>query len=576
MRAHRYETSRLWNSRRAAAGWTIVGLVLCFAPNRWLAAMYPAGCGLQALQICGSMRRRSGVLYDRLACGLIALALIMAGGSGYALTHAASSASPQVWHPWGVGLGVVNLTMLGVAVTSIAQPLLALVHMRRAVVACLMAFVVAAGVHSLSLQPHAASLTRVLFVVLAFATAVLVVGTGRAVVELRRVGRLAERYGAVAGAVFAGGQLLNLWLRDSRDQQSVSLGVSLVASGFLVAMVVHPDADRLGQRLHRLSDQPVLRSSAIGLGAVVAANGLLVSLIAFVEGPSLAWWLGVAGALQLVVIVWVIARVADSGGWRTFGADRRMDRELQRAVRDGTIRPHYQPILRTIDGLCVGFEALARWDHPRLGILHGSAFLPRALERGYVATIDRQMLRAVALDLPELLRPLVAEHPFVSMNLSPWRLEQRGFALEVLTGLAEHGVSGAGLVFEVSAASGVFNWSVLEANIGCLRENGLGIALDDFGDGCGDLGFLCELDIDLVKLDTPLIAAAMRSDRGAAVLAGVVQTARATGARIVAEGVETFEWIPILGALGVDYVQGFGIGYPAPVSSATGRRVWRG
>ncbi len=242
----------------------------------------------------------------------------------------------------------------------------------------------------------------------------------------------------------------------------------------------------------------------------------------------------------------------------------------------GAIRPHYQPILRTSDGLCVGFEALARWDHPRLGVLHGSAFLPRALDRGYVATIDRQMLQAVVLDLPVLLRPLVVEHPFVSMNLSPWRLEQRGFALEVLTGLADLGASGSGLVFEISATSGVFNWGVLKANVECLRENGLAIALDDFGDGCGDLGFLCELDIDLVKLDMPLISAGMRSERGAAVMAGVIQTARATGAQIVAEGVETFEWIPILGELGIDYVQGFGIGYPAPVSLATGLRAWRG
>jgi EAL domain-containing protein (putative c-di-GMP-specific phosphodiesterase class I) len=522
------------------------------------------------------MRRRSGVLYDRVACRLIALALVVAGASGYALTYAASAASPMVWHAWGVSLGVVNLAVLGVAVASIAQPLLALVQLRRTVLACLLAFAAAAGVHSWSLQHHAGWSTRVLFTVSALATTVLLVGVGRAMVGLRKVDRPAERYGAVAGAVFAVGQLLNLWLRDGRGQHAVSLGLSLVASGFLVAMVAHPGADRLGQRLHRHSDQPVLRSGAIGLGALVAADGLLVALVTITEGPTIVWWLGAAGALQLAVIIWAIARVADSGVLHTFMADHRMDHELRRAIREGDIQPHYQPILRTSDGCCVGFEALARWDHPRLGILHSSAFLPRALERGYVATIDRQMLQAVAVDLPELLRPLVAEHPFVSMNLSPWRLEQRGFALEVLNGLADLGVGGSGLVLEISATSGVFNWEVLAANVACLRENGLAIALDDFGDGCGDLGFLCELDVDLVKLNAPLIAAAMRSERGAAVMAGVIQSARATGARIVAEGVETFEWVPVLAELGIDYVQGFGIGYPAPVSSATGLRAWRG
>ena len=576
MRVNRYRTSRLSSARSAAGGWAAAGLALSFAPGRWSGMLYAASCLVQALQICGSMRRRSGVLYDRLACRLIVFALVVAGASGYALTHAASSASPMVWHAWGVSLGVVNLAVLGVAVASIAQPLLALAQLRRTVLACLLAFAAAAGVHSWSLQHHAGWSTRVLFAVLALATTVLLVGVGAAMVGLRKVDRLAERYGAVAGAVFALGQLLNLWLRDARSQHSVSLGLSLVASGFLVAMVAHPGADRLGQRLHRHSDQPVLRSGAIGLGALVAADGLLVALVAIVEGPSIVWWLGVAGASQLAVIVWVVARVADSGALHTFIFDRRMNHELRQAIREGAIRPHYQPILRTSDGLCVGFEALARWDHPRLGILHGSAFLPRALDRGYVATIDRQMLQAVALDRPELLRPLVAEHPFVSMNLSPWRLEQRGFALEILSGLAELGASGSGLVFEISATSGVFNWEVLKANVECLRESGLAIALDDFGDGCGDVGLLCELDVDLVKLDMPLIAAAMRSARGAAVMAGVIQTAQATGARIVAEGVETFEWIPVLGELGIDYVQGFGIGYPAPVSSATGLRAWRG
>ncbi len=576
MRVNRYGTSRLWIARRAAAVWTVVGLTLSFSPSRWLGTLYAAACVMQALQICGAMRRRSGVLYDRLACRLIALALVIAGASGYALVHSPSSNSPAAWHAWGVSLGVIRLSLLGVAIASIAQPLLALVQLRRNVLACLGAFAAAAAVHSWSTQHHARWSTNVLLGLLVLATVVLVIAGTMTGAGLRKIGRFAERYGAASGAFFIVGQLLSMWFRNTRGQQSASLGMSLVAGGFLVAMVAHPDADRLGQRLHRHTDQPVLRSSAVGFGAMVAADGLLVALVAIVEGPTVVWWLGAAGAVQLAVIVWVVARVADSGVLHTFVADHRMDRELRRAIREGAIRPHYQPILRTSDGCCVGFEALARWDHPRLGVLHGSAFLPRALERGYVATIDRQMLQAVALDMPELLRPLIAEHPFVSMNLSPWRLEQRGFALEVLTGLAELGVSGSGLVLEISATSGVFNWAALAANVECLRENGLGIALDDFGDGCGDVGFLCELDVDLVKLDMPLIASAMSSERGAAVMAGVVQTARATGARVVAEGVESFEWIPILGELGVDYVQGFGIGYPAPVSSATGLRAWRG
>ncbi len=573
---NRREGWALVAARRAAIGWMIIGAALVATPAPWRAALFLAASAVQATQVVLAIRRRAGVVHDRLACTLIAIGVLLSGASGYATVHAPASGSPDVWHGWGLGLGVAHLTLIAVAIVSIAQPLLALVQLRRPVSLGLAGFVAAAAANAWGHQNRRGWVTDVLVVVVGVAVVALCISTLVAGRELRRVGRLAERYGAISGVLFTVGELAGMLIHDSALRATVPLTFGLAAAGFLVAMVIHPGADRLGQRLHRHTDRPVLRSGAIGIGALIAADGLLVALATIADGPDLAWWLGAGGLLQLSIIIWAIARAGDSGVVRTFLADRRWDAELRRAVRRESIHPYYQPILQTSDGRCIGFEALARWDHPRLGVLDGSAFLTRARERGLLATIDRQILQTVVIDLPDLVRPLAAERPFVSMNISSWRLEQRGFAAEVLGGLEALGASPTGLVFEVAATCGIFNLKALIDNIVTLQHHGVAIAIDDFGDGCGNLGLLCEVDLDLVKLDGPLIRAAMASDRGMAVLDGVVRTARVAGARIVAEGVEDFEWIERLGDMGVDYVQGFGIGYPAPVALATGLQAWRG
>jgi EAL domain-containing protein (putative c-di-GMP-specific phosphodiesterase class I) len=273
----------------------------------------------------------------------------------------------------------------------------------------------------------------------------------------------------------------------------------------------------------------------------------------------------------VVILAWTATIWLESGVARHWFVNRTLRHDLRSAMVRNEIVPYYQPIIRASDSRCVGYEALARWEHPSRGILAASSFLDLAESRGYLAAIDRSVLLAVARDLPGLMAKLDADEPFVSINLSPRRLEQRGFADEILQTLKRAGLSSDGLMIEMTENTAVSDWTTLTANIAQLQEVGITLAVDDFGTGHANLSLLCQLDVDMIKLDRELVELAMGSPRGAAVVHAAIRAGQATGALIVAEGVSNAGWITELGGFGVDFIQGFGVGYPQPAHASHGK-----
>jgi len=244
--------------------------------------------------------------------------------------------------------------------------------------------------------------------------------------------------------------------------------------------------------------------------------------------------------------------------------------DLRRAIAAGEIVAHYQPIVDVVRDTVVGFEALARWQHPTRGLLTPDAFVPLAEEIGVIERVDRSVLaQACAQAAAWQARSLGAEPLLVSANMSSRRLVEATLAEDVAGILAAAGLDPHHLVLEITETAMTRDMDAAVANLRALRASGVRIALDDFGTGYAPLTHLGRLPIDIVKIDRSFVdglrsgPAGGPGDQGLSDLAAaIIQLTLTLGHTPIAEGVEHGEQATRLAALGCCLVQGYHIGKP--------------
>jgi EAL domain-containing protein (putative c-di-GMP-specific phosphodiesterase class I)/GGDEF domain-containing protein len=222
-------------------------------------------------------------------------------------------------------------------------------------------------------------------------------------------------------------------------------------------------------------------------------------------------------------------------------------RALQRALDAGQIGPWFQPQIDTDTGLVSGFEALARWQHPKRGTLGPGDFLKLAEGAGMMGLITDTML-------DQALAQLVA-----------W--DKAG--LRVPTVSVNMGVSDLSDPTLVDRVRWVLDRHVCARTILDLGKLGCGIELDDFGTGSASLASIRRFDVKRIKIDRSLVSALDRDRRQHAMVAAILTMAEQLDVRVLAEGVETPAEHAALAELGVRDVQGFAIARPMPADTAT-------
>jgi len=234
--------------------------------------------------------------------------------------------------------------------------------------------------------------------------------------------------------------------------------------------------------------------------------------------------------------------------------------EIADALEAGELVAHFQPIVSLASGVVVAAEALARWEHPRHGLLGPATFVPAAEATGQVVAIDRVVLEAAcvaaaAWDGRDGRPPAGAA---VHANLSGVGLRSFEIAAEVEAVLASSGLCPSRLVLEITESVLIGDGDVPMAvrTLNALRDLGVRIALDDFGTGHSSLEWLSRLPVHGVKLSSTF-ACRPGQDRCRAIVTRVVQMAHDLGLRVVAEGVETEEQREAVKALGCDAIQGY-------------------
>ncbi|MGI9407957.1 MAG: EAL domain-containing protein, partial [Hyphomicrobiaceae bacterium] len=241
-----------------------------------------------------------------------------------------------------------------------------------------------------------------------------------------------------------------------------------------------------------------------------------------------------------------------------------LESDLRRALERDEIRIYYQPIVRLSTSELAGFEALIRWDHPQMGQLDPSEFVPIAEDSDLINSLGKHVLQQAVRDasiwqkrLPRTVDPL-----FVSVNISSRELLRQNLAQEVRSILRQELIEDGCLRLEVTESLVMENPERAAEILTWLKEAGAGLSMDDFGTGYSSLSYLQRFPFDTIKIDRTLVQDESPDERGAVIVRSVVALAHELGRSVVAEGVETPEIAGYLRELGCELAQGFFFGQP--------------
>ncbi len=236
-------------------------------------------------------------------------------------------------------------------------------------------------------------------------------------------------------------------------------------------------------------------------------------------------------------------------------------RELPRALSANELELHYQPIIASHGGRIVGVEALLRWNHATRGAIGPAVFIPVAEQMGLMDTLGAFVLRRALLEAkrwPDL---------YVAVNLSPLQVRDHKIVDLVRSALSESGVAPTRLMLEITEGVLIDNPEEMVKRIEDLHALGVRVALDDFGSGYSNLGYLQRFPLDKLKIDRSFVTALGNSANGGVIIQAIVALGRALGLSVLVEGVETEQQRVLLRLAGCDEMQGFLFARPAPANT---------
>src|SRR4051794_29040044 len=246
-----------------------------------------------------------------------------------------------------------------------------------------------------------------------------------------------------------------------------------------------------------------------------------------------------------------------------------LESDLRRALERDEITLLYQPIIRLEDRSVAGFEALARWDHPKMGRMSPAEFISIAEEIGLIVDLGLFALERAARQLSIWQRGVRQRDPvFISVNVSSRQLLRHDLIHDLRTVLGRSGVARGSLKLELTESLVMENPEHAAQILTRIRELGAGLALDDFGTGHSSLAYLQRFPFDTIKIDQSFVRTTPRGTRPV-ILRSIISLAHDLGMEVVAEGAESDSDAVELYQLGCEYAQGFVFGEPMTADRAT-------
>jgi diguanylate cyclase (GGDEF)-like protein len=235
-----------------------------------------------------------------------------------------------------------------------------------------------------------------------------------------------------------------------------------------------------------------------------------------------------------------------------------LEADLRVGIPRGEIVPYFQPFFCLTTGKAIGAEVLARWRHPTRGIVGPGAFIPiaegcRLIDDLFWALLGKACRQALEAD----------GQPRIAVNVSPTQVFDQWFPEKVLRTLTEAGFPARRLEVEVTETAMFADLEAAKIALTSLKNQGVSIAIDDFGAGYSSLAMLREFPIDKLKIDRSFISGIAARKEDARIVRAILNLCATLGVKVTAEGIEDEATAMLLAEWGCDFAQGYHFGYPA-------------
>jgi diguanylate cyclase (GGDEF)-like protein len=346
---------------------------------------------------------------------------------------------------------------------------------------------------------------------------------------------------------------------------SDDLVARLAGDEFAIALAAHrdelPQAEQLADRMLRAVTRPM------------EAEGRLVQVGAFIgiaasdpdEGQ-------IPDFLRRADIA--LDRAKSSCSARPVWFDEGMERalilhsEIEQGIRYGLDHaqfiPYFEPQVDLLTGEIIGFEVLARWNHPLSGLIEPDRFIPVAEEHGLIGRLSEQIILA-ALSEGAKWDPAIK----LSVNISPSQLTDSWLAQRIVRLLSEAGFPAERLVVEITESSLFADLDLAKTIVTSLKNQGVRLALDDFGTGFSSLAHLRSLPFDVIKIDRSFVSTLVDDPESAAIVRAVTTLADALRVPVTVEGIEDAATHAAVAGFGCAVGQGWYFGKPMSGDQAT-------
>lgn len=244
-----------------------------------------------------------------------------------------------------------------------------------------------------------------------------------------------------------------------------------------------------------------------------------------------------------------------------------IERQLREADLESELYLLFQPQYSPSQQRVVGFEALARWQNPTLGLVAPDQFIRAAERSGHIRKVTAILFKKAlesAVNWPDDIS--------LSFNLSAQDISDHSFILHLLGKIMKSGISPHRIEFEITETAVMTDLAASRSLLGQMRDSGCKIALDDFGSGYSSFEYLDQLPLDKVKIDKSFVRKVAHSTTSREIVAAVVGLCSKLHLRCVLEGVETQDEMDFLTELRPDLIQGYLYGKPMP-TDAVMRRI---
>jgi len=247
-----------------------------------------------------------------------------------------------------------------------------------------------------------------------------------------------------------------------------------------------------------------------------------------------------------------------------------LEEDLRSAINHGELLLHYQPQM-DMSGEAVGFEALARWQCPKRGMVPPGTFIPIAEESSLIISMGEWILREACREAASWPKPLT-----IAVNVSVVQFRHGNLSMLVHSILLETGLAPGRLELEITETVMVNDFSRAVSILNQLKSLGVRIAMDDFGTGVSSLSYLRSFRFDKIKIDRTFVCDLEQNHHSRSIVRAVIGLGRSLDLQILAEGVETEAQYAFLAQEGCEEVQGYLTGRPLPIldyAKLVGREV---